>query len=168
MAAMKKTVLRFHSDRGAELVEMMLVTPILLFMVAAIFDFGMLFRSWEVVSNAAREGARIASLPDYMANSENVRVRVEQYMQASGLASSCTIETLTGGGDCPAISACSVCVQNSTVTINGDAVVTRGVVVKSLQSMPALGAFAPLFGGSFTTIPVGGTSVMRTESQAGT
>jgi Flp pilus assembly protein TadG len=167
MAAMKKTILRVRSDRGAELIEMMLVTPLLLFMLAALFDFGMLFRSWEVVSNAAREGARIASLPDYMANPENVRVRVEQFMQASGLARTCTLRTLSGG-DCPATSACDVCVQNSTITISGNPITTRGVVVKSVQSMPALGGFAPLFGGSFTTIPVGATSVMRTESQAGT
>ena len=29
------------------------------------FDFGFLFRNWEVVTNAAREGARVGVLPSY-------------------------------------------------------------------------------------------------------
>ena len=29
------------------------------------FDFGFLFRNWEVVTNAAREGARVGVLPAY-------------------------------------------------------------------------------------------------------
>jgi hypothetical protein len=39
----------------------MIVTPILLLSLAAIFDFAILFRAWNVVTNAAREGARVDS-----------------------------------------------------------------------------------------------------------
>jgi prepilin peptidase CpaA len=48
MAAMRTTMRRrFRSERGAELIEMMLVTPILLLIFAAIFDFAVMFRGWE-------------------------------------------------------------------------------------------------------------------------
>ena len=56
---------RIASERGAEIIELVLVTPIFALIIAAMFDFGFLFRNWEVVTNAAREGARIGVLPDY-------------------------------------------------------------------------------------------------------
>ena len=39
--------------------------PLLLFVILGIVDFGFLFQRMEVVTNAAREGARIAVLPGY-------------------------------------------------------------------------------------------------------
>ncbi len=152
---------RLGSERGAELIEMMLVTPILLLIFAAIFDFGMLFRSWEVVTNAAREGARIGSLPAYSADA-NIRLRVEQYMQASGVANACVMQTVAGGS-CPA-SACSVCVQTQTLCTGAGAYTARQVTVVVNQTLPSLSAIAPFFGGSFGTVPVGATSSMRTEA----
>jgi hypothetical protein len=56
---------RLRGERGAEIIEMALVTPIFLIIIAAMFDFGFLFRNWEVATNAAREGARIGLLPAY-------------------------------------------------------------------------------------------------------
>ena len=44
-------------DRGSELVQLAIVLPILLLIVAGIADFGFLFQRYEVVTNAAREGA---------------------------------------------------------------------------------------------------------------
>lgn len=54
---------RVRSERGAELIEFALVFPVLLLVVLGIVDFGFLFQRMEVVTNAAREGARIAVLP---------------------------------------------------------------------------------------------------------
>ena len=56
---------RLASRRGAELIEFALVLPLLLLVVLGIVDFGFLFQRMEVVTNAAREGARIAVLPGY-------------------------------------------------------------------------------------------------------
>ena len=39
--------------------------PIFMFLIAGIFDFGMMFRTYEAVTNAAREGARVGVLPGY-------------------------------------------------------------------------------------------------------
>lgn len=155
---------RLRGERGAELIEMAMVTPLLLLILAGIFDFGMLFRSWEVVTNAAREGARVGVLPAYTAN-ENVRQRVQQYMQASGVASACSLQT-PSGGSCPA-TACSVCVQTQTLATGAGTYTARVVTVASTQSLPSLSWVADIFGGNFGTVNVASTSAMRTEAAAG-
>jgi Flp pilus assembly protein TadG len=170
MAAMRRATKRWHirSERGAELIEMMLVTPVLLLIFAGIFDFAMLFRAWETVTNAAREGARVASLPAYTED-EDVRARVEQYMQATGLATTCTLETVANS-QCPntgGAGTCTVCVSPDSLDgPDGTTFSVRSVTVVSKQSMPSLSAFAPFFGGSFGNVSVGSTSVMRTEAPA--
>jgi Flp pilus assembly protein TadG len=154
---------RLRSERGAELIEMAIVTPILLLIIGAIFDFGMLFRSWEVVTNAAREGARVGVLPAYT-DDENVRQRVEQYMQVSGIASACTLQAPVGGV-CPA-TACSVCVQEVTMSTGAGNYSARVVQVRANQTLPSLSVFGPFFGGSFGTVPVSAISAMRAETGA--
>ncbi|MHB1319481.1 MAG: TadE/TadG family type IV pilus assembly protein [Anaerolineae bacterium] len=47
-------------ERGANLVELALILPLLLLLVAAVADFGRAFNSYIVINNAAREGARFA------------------------------------------------------------------------------------------------------------
>jgi Flp pilus assembly protein TadG len=49
------------NERGSNLLELALVIPLLLLMMAAIADFGRAFYSYIGVTNAAREGARTAS-----------------------------------------------------------------------------------------------------------
>jgi hypothetical protein len=51
-----------HLDRGAAAVEMALVLPLLISMLLGIIDFGRLFNAEIQLSQAAREGARIAAL----------------------------------------------------------------------------------------------------------
>jgi len=53
---------KFHFDRGAAAVEMALVMPLLILMVMGIIDFGRIFNGEIQLSQAAREGARIAAL----------------------------------------------------------------------------------------------------------
>ncbi len=55
---MKRTL---GSQRAQSLVEFSLVLPLLMILVFGIIDFGMGFHSWMTMSNAAREGARIAA-----------------------------------------------------------------------------------------------------------
>ena len=75
--------LRWRDARGAELIEFAIVLPIFLLITAAIFDFGMMFRTYEAVTNAAREGARVGVLPNYQP--EDVQARVDLYMASAGL-----------------------------------------------------------------------------------
>lgn len=71
------------SERGAELIEFAITLPVLLLIGLGIIDFGLLFQRYEVVTNAAREGARVAVLPGY--TDPDVVVRVNQYLVAGGL-----------------------------------------------------------------------------------
>ncbi len=65
--------------------EFAIVFPVLLLLIAGIVDFAFLFQSYEVTTNAAREGARLAVLPGYEANDYAVaRARVATYLQSGG------------------------------------------------------------------------------------
>ncbi len=77
--------------------------PLLLMLIVAIADFATLFQSYEVATNAAREGARLAVLPGYSANNYlTVRTRVTNYLVAGGahgaFATNVTPVTLDLGG----------------------------------------------------------------------
>jgi Flp pilus assembly protein TadG len=149
---------RFRGSRGAELIEMAMVTPILLMIIAGIFDFGMLFRAWEVVTNAAREGARVGVLPAYT-NDADVVDRVEQYMAAAGITTTCTAA-------CPASgNICAVCIAAPTVATTAGTFTARQVTVSSQVQLPSLSVIGTFFGGSFSSIDVASTSVMRAEMQ---
>jgi Flp pilus assembly protein TadG len=50
-----------RSERGANLVEFALVLPLLLLILAGVVDFGYAFHDYIIITNAAREGARVAS-----------------------------------------------------------------------------------------------------------
>ena len=71
---------RLCTQRGNALVEFALVLPLLLLIFAGIVDFGFLFQRYEVITNAAREGARIGVLPGYEV--ADVQQRVLDYVQA--------------------------------------------------------------------------------------
>lgn len=59
-----------RGERGANLVEMAIVTPLLLVLLAGIVDIGRTFNNYIIITNAAREGARLAArLPCYTDNS---------------------------------------------------------------------------------------------------
>ncbi len=50
-----------ETDAGQALVEFALVLPVMLLMLFALVDFGRGFYSWLIVTNAAREGARVGA-----------------------------------------------------------------------------------------------------------
>ena len=144
MAAIRS---HWRSERGAELIEFALIAPILIFIIAGIIDFGMMFRTFEAVTNAAREGARVGVLPGY--NPPDVQTRVNAYLAASGLTGPRTTT-----------------VVNVPVATGAGVFTARAVTVNYTYQFAVLGAAAPLFGGNFGTINLNAASVMRTETQA--
>jgi Flp pilus assembly protein TadG len=69
----------WRRDEGAALIEAAFVLPLLLFVSIAIIEFGRAFQTWQVVTNAAREGARVAVLSGM--SDDAVKTRVQEYMK---------------------------------------------------------------------------------------
>ena len=97
--------------RRAQLVEFALVLPMLLLVVLGIAEFGFIFQRYEVVTNAAREGARMAVLPGYT-TADVISASARLCHAGPGAddggqsrASSSTNVTIPVGGGLPAISA---------------------------------------------------------------
>ncbi len=63
--------------------ETALTLPLLLLVSVGIFEFGRAYQTWQILTNAAREGARVAILPN--ATVADVQGRVSDYMQAGQL-----------------------------------------------------------------------------------
>jgi Flp pilus assembly protein TadG len=89
MAALIRRLRR--SEDGAELIEMAIVMPLLLLLIMSIVDFGFLFQRYVVLTNAAAEGARVASLPGYTA--ADVTARVNAYAVNGGVPGAVTVAT---------------------------------------------------------------------------
>jgi Flp pilus assembly protein TadG len=74
---------RRDGERGAAILEVALTLPILLLICVGIFEFGRAYQTWQVVTNAAREGARVSVLPS--STKDDVEDRVKDYLQAGQL-----------------------------------------------------------------------------------
>jgi Flp pilus assembly protein TadG len=53
---------RLRNQKGAALLETAITLPLVLLVTVAIFEFGRAYQTWQVLTNAAREGARVAIL----------------------------------------------------------------------------------------------------------
>jgi Flp pilus assembly protein TadG len=148
-AAPKSIRARLSSECGAELIEFALVFPLLLMVVLGIVDFGFLFQRMEVVTNAAREGARIAVLPGYA--TADVTARVTNYVQTGGVPTT---------GTNPVISVTNVSIPTG---VGGPNLTGKRVQVTYTHSYIFIGPIAGWFGGSFTSVPVSAVSIMRDE-----
>lgn len=65
---------RWSRERGAALLETAIALPLVLLVSVGIFEFGRAFQTWQVLTNAAREGARVAVLPNPAPGAVNDRV----------------------------------------------------------------------------------------------
>ena len=74
---------RVGCERGTAMVETVLTLPLLLLLSVSVYEFGRAFQHWQVLTNAAREGARIASLPGI--TDDAVEARVASYLEAGQL-----------------------------------------------------------------------------------
>ena len=71
------------NERGQALLEAAMTLPLLLLVSVSIFEFGRAYQTWQVLTNAAREGARVAVLPN--ATVSDAQTRVSAYMTSGQL-----------------------------------------------------------------------------------
>ena len=117
--------MNLRSERGTAILETALTLPLLLLVSVGIFEFGRAYQTWQVITNAAREGARVAVLPNIAAGS--AETRVHQYLTAGQLpgADSAGVSVTAGSVDIGGIAAPTSIV---TVTYPFNFVVLQPVV----------------------------------------
>jgi Flp pilus assembly protein TadG len=71
------------------LLETALVLPLVLLVATSIFEFGRAYQTWQVLTNASREAARIAVLPG--TTDLDIQTRVQQYLTAGQLAGTASV-----------------------------------------------------------------------------
>jgi Flp pilus assembly protein TadG len=154
MATLKRSR---YGEEGQAIVEMALTLPLLLLVVLGVFDFGLLFQRFEVVTNAAREGARLAVLTSQYSTAE-AEQRALDYLRSGGLSGKCNAGT--AGSLC-------VTVTPSTTTITGTSpavsVKEMIVTVEYDHEHVFVGPFTRLFGGNLGITPLKAVSRMRVE-----
>ena len=155
MAALKTSR---RSEHGQATIELALTLPLLLLVVLGVFDFGLMFQRFEVVTNAAREGARLAVLTSQYSTAA-ARQRALDYLASGGIT----------GGVCNAGTAGSLCVTVTpgTTTIAGTTpALTVNEMVVSVQydhQHVFVGPIMGLFGSPLSVTPLKAVSRMRVE-----
>jgi Flp pilus assembly protein TadG len=104
---------RARRENGQALIEAALTVPILLLIAIGIFEFGRAYQTWQILTNAAREGARLAVVPSPDAAAVEARVRL--YMQDGQLSKYGTAQVTVNG--------------NATITVNGQPVSASRVTI---------------------------------------
>jgi len=142
-----------RSDRGQALIETAIALPVLLLVSVSIFEIGRAYQTAQVVTNAAREGARIAVMPGTKV--ADVQQVVKTYLQNGNLGAyaSATVDVN----------------QSMTLAIGAGNAAASQVTVSYPFSFMVLNPVAKLVLASSTTggsgITLTGKAEMRNEAQ---
>ena len=162
-----------RGERGQAIIEMALTLPLLLVIVMGIFDFGFMFQKFEVVTNAAREGARVGVLGDFTpataATSPLGRQRALDYLAVGGID--------LAGHMRGSVASCSGAIVPDSVCVSAvvsDATITGSSPVKTVKQITVtvdydhefdfVGPILNLFGGTLGTTRLRSVSTMRMEA----
>jgi Flp pilus assembly protein TadG len=143
---------RLRDARGSVLLEMAMTLPLLMLVAVAIFELGRAYQTQQILTNAAREGARMAVLPD--ASVSNIQTRVHEYLEMGQLsrAADATVDVTT----------------NATIAMGSAAVSASVVTVSYPFQFTVLGPVARLVSARSTipgAITLTAASEMRNETQ---
>lgn len=158
---------RASGESGQAIIELALTLPLLLVIVLGIFDFGLMFQRYEVVTNAAREGSRVGVLPGYAVG--DAQERAKAYLSAGGIDASAAVVSAGCQTSGLALSGGTVCVSATK-----GASPTFGTPPKTVQQITTtvsydheftfVGPIMNLLGGSLGTVRLLATSTMRLEA----
>lgn len=147
MAEVRKRSGLLRCEKGAQLVEFALVLPLLLLVMLGIAEFGFIFHRYEVLTNAAREGARIAILPNYEV--VDVQGRVNAFLTA---------------GRIPAAGRTDAAVTYPTLVLaDGTTIEMAKVTVTFTHTYMFIPAIGGWFGSAYTSRQLSAVSEMRVE-----
>jgi Flp pilus assembly protein TadG len=86
-----------RSERGSAFIETALALPLVLLVGIGVLELGRAYQTSQMLTNAAREGARVAALPNPTAGAIDAKVR--QYLQTDGLLSDATVGVNINGSE---------------------------------------------------------------------
>ena len=159
------TTARVRTARGQAVIEMALTLPLLLLVIFGIFDFGFMFQRYEVVTNAAREAARLGVLRDsggYTA--PEAAARAVSYLDASGVGigvapRACGAMPETANSRCAEVTFGTADLGGTPPKIVNEVT----AVVEYDHEHIFVGPIMRLFGGSMGTVRLRAISTMRLE-----
>jgi Flp pilus assembly protein TadG len=163
MAAITSSARR--GERGQAIIEMALTLPLLLVIVLGIFDFGLMFQRYEVVTNAAREGARVGVLPDYTPTL--ARARALDYLAVGGITGTTRGSVASCAGALVAESRCVSAVVGETTITGSSPLKTVNQITVTVEydhRFTWVGPILNLFGGSLGVSRLRAVSTMRMEA----
>jgi Flp pilus assembly protein TadG len=144
--------MNLKNQKGGALIELAVVLPLLLLLVAGFVDFGFLFYNKQVLTNASREGARAGIVNVKASNGSKIVVSeqaiqdlVEEYCDKLWNDESAVLATSAPGV--------------ASLNYPSDLTVTVTLSGYDLLLAPLLN----LFGGSFGTLDISAVTVMRME-----
>ena len=153
-----------RNERGQFALELALLTPLLLVLVFLTFEFGRVFGSWLVITNATREGARYAITQQWCgatfgnggvacASDTNIQARIKltvQFLSPSAVqsctpsgASASSAATIGTCNTCPATKLCIGIYRY--VDVNSNKIIQIWAVYQVQTLTPIAGA-VPFFG----------------------
>jgi Flp pilus assembly protein TadG len=141
---------RAHREEGQALIEAALTIPIMLLIAVGIFEFGRAYQTWQILTNAAREGARLAVVPTPVPGLVEARVRA--YMQDGQLSGYASASVTIDG--------------NQTLTVSGQSVSASRVSIDYPFNFIVLKPVARLIRGPSTlgdALTMHATALMRNE-----
>lgn len=145
-----KTDLRTR-ERGAAMVEAAISIPLLLVLMVGIFEVGRAYQTWQVLTNAAREGARVSITPS--STQANTTAIIREFMRNGQLSNAATATVAVD--------------KASSINVNGTPMSASLVTVDypfnfiMLQPIVRLVAPGATVGGPLT---MRATAVMRNEA----
>jgi Flp pilus assembly protein TadG len=123
---------RRRGERGAALVELAILAPLLILLVLGIIEFGWLFGQFNAVRHAAREGARIAAVNAGQGTADpSDQCDIYDVVEYS-------IEGLGGG-----LSNLTVSLTGQGASVGQEGSITVTVDVSGLSGAPIITSFLP-------------------------
>lgn len=141
-----------HSERGNALIETAITIPILLLLMVGIFEVGRAYETWQVLTNAAREGARMSVTPN--SNTATAEALVRRYMADGQLGNSATADVDVDNN-------ASLVVNGTTV---GASLVTVDYPFQFIMLQPVARLVVPTSRAG-DAITMRATALMRNEAQ---
>ena|SRR5688572_24117736 len=141
---------RVNSERGTALLEVAMTLPVLLLVTVGIMEFGRAYQTQQVLTNAAREGARVAILP--VAPEGAVKARVASYLAAGQIGNPASAQVT--------VSPTLISMGGTSTTAGSKVTVTYPYTFMVLRPVARLVVRESNVGGNFTMTA---TAEMRNE-----